>query len=146
MKIIQCSTEDAPALAFLNKHLIEDEKSDNPMNLEELENRMKGFLAGEHSAYFFLEDETVIGYALIRQTSSPLYLRQFYIDRPYRHRHCGTHAFRALLAYLQTETIDLDVLPWNEAGRKFWKSLGFTETCISMRYTAQEKTEERKGE
>jgi len=28
------------------------------------------------------------------------------------------------------DTIAIDVLPWNEAGLRFWEKLGFTPTCI----------------
>ena len=140
MLIIQCTSQDIHTLAVLNKRLIEDEKSNNPMSLEELENRMKTFLATEYNAYFFKETEEIIGYALIRHTCSPLYLRQFYIDRAYRRKHYGEKAFHELLKLLQVDTIDIDVLPWNEAGLQFWKSLGFTETCISMHYKSPLET------
>ena len=110
MEIIKCGMEDTPRLAAMNKMLIQDEQSDNPMSVEELQNRMAGFLSGDYSAYFFSEQDEIIGYALIRHTSDPVYLRQFYID------------------------IDIDVLPWNERGLSFWKSCGFTEACVSMRY------------
>ena len=39
MMIIQCTSQDIHTLAVLNKRLIEDEKSDNPMSPEELEKR-----------------------------------------------------------------------------------------------------------
>ena len=45
-----------------------------------------------------------------------------------------TVAFRELMAYLKLDTVDIDVLPWNERGMSFWKSCGFAETCVSMRY------------
>jgi len=134
MQIRKCTAEDCPRLAEMNKWLIDDEKSGNPMNLEQLQERMKGFLSGEYHAYFFTDDEAVIGYALVRHTSDPLYLRQFFIDREYRRQKYGKRAFQALMAYLDVETIDIDVLPWNHAGVSFWKSCGFEETCISMRY------------
>ena len=134
MQIVKCSVQDAPVLAGLNKRLIDDEKSDNLMNQEELEARMEGFLRGEYHAFLFRENGSVIGYALVKHTCSPLYLRQFFIDRAYRRRRYGQTAFHELLDYLHAETIAVDVLPWNEAGLRFWKSLGFTETCISMRY------------
>ena len=134
MQIVKCTDQDIHTLAVLNKRLIEDEKSDNPMNTEELENRMASFLTSEYNAYFFKEADEIIGYALVRHTCSPLYLRQFYIDRAYRRKHYGENAFHALLELLHTDTIDLDVLPWNEAGLQFWEKLGFTPTCISMNY------------
>ena len=134
MRIISCSMEDISSLALMNKHLIEDEGSDNPMNVEELADRMRGFLSSDYNAYFFAEDGITIGYALIKHTSSPLYLRQFYIDREFRRKHYGKQAFCMLLDHLNTTEIDVDVLPNNETGLKFWKSLGFTAQYISMRY------------
>ena len=134
MDIIKCGMEDTSHLAALNKKLIEDEQSDNPMSIDELQNRMAGFLAGDYNAFYFVEQDEIIGYALIRHTSDPVYLRQFYIDRPYRRQHKGKQAFRELMAYLKLDTVDIDVLPWNERGMSFWKSCGFAETCVSMRY------------
>ena len=138
MNIIRCGLEDVPRLAVLNKRLIEDEQSSNPMTVEELQERMRSFLSGDYSAFFFTENEVIIGYALIRHSSDPVYLRQFFIDRPYRGLHKGRQAFRELLAFLDLNTVDIDVLPWNERGLSFWKSCGFSETCISMRYKQEE--------
>ena len=134
MRLIECTAADVPELAAMNKRLIDDEKSSNPMDLEQLRERMRGFLAGEYSAYFFAEGDEHIGYALVRNTAQPLYLRQFYIADAHRRRHCGTQAFRLLLERLGMDTIDVDVLPWNGPGLAFWKSCGFEETCVSMRY------------
>lgn len=134
MQIQKCTIEDVPKLAILNKQLIDDEKSDNPMSVNELENRMRGFLETDYSAYFFVEHNQIIGYALIRNTSNPVYLRQFLIERNYRMHHYGTQAFQMLLQYLDIKEIDLEVLPWNESGYAFWKHCGFKETCIAMRY------------
>ena len=134
MQIRECNNQDVPQLAVMNKHLIEDEKSNNLMRVEELEQRMQGFLSSDYKAYLFVEDESVLGYALVRHTSTPCYLRQFYIKREFRRQHYGKTAFELLMKYIQADTIDIDVLPWNERGRLFWKSCGFEETCISMRY------------
>ena len=134
MRIKKCTIADCYKLAEMNKKLIEDEKSNNPMNIEELQNRMKEFLEGEYSAYFFVEEDVVVGYALIRSTPNPLYLRQFFVDREYRRQQKGKQAFQELMKYLQVDIIDVDVLPWNDRGISFWKSIGFEETCISMRY------------
>ena len=141
MQIVRCSTNDIPLLAAMNKCLIEDEQSTNQMNLAELEKRMEGFLSTEYTAYFFVDDKSessdkIVGYALVRNTASPLYLRQFYIKRECRRKHFGSQVFKLLMDYLKTETIDIDVLPWNERGMAFWKSIGFTETCVSMRYSS----------
>ena len=83
MLIKECTNQDVPQLALMNKHLIEDEKSSNPMSVAELESRMSDFINDDYNAYFFIEDETILGYALIRHTSTPPYLRQFYIERDF---------------------------------------------------------------
>ena len=40
MQLQKCSIKDVAKLALLNKQLIEDEKSDNAMNINELEKRI----------------------------------------------------------------------------------------------------------
>ena len=133
MKIRKCNRDDIPQLAVFNKQLIEDEKSDNPMSVPELEERMAGFLKTEYDAYFFEKDCVVVGYALVKKTCTPLYLRQFFICREYRKEHCGTEAFHALLEYLNVDSIDIEVLSGNEPGNRFWESLGFKEVSRYMR-------------
>lgn len=133
MKIIKCNSSDIPQLAVFNKQLIEDEKSDNPMSVPELEKRMENFLNTEYDAYFFEVDKAIVGYALVKKSCSPLYLRQFFIGREYRKNHCGTEAFHALLNYLNVDSIDIEVLSGNEPGNRFWESLGFKEVSRYMR-------------
>ncbi|MBQ8596452.1 MAG: GNAT family N-acetyltransferase [Lachnospiraceae bacterium] len=89
-----------------------------------------------YDAYFFVVGEEIVGYALVKNSCKPLYLRQFLIDRKYRKQHLGTEAFHELLKYLEVENIDIEVLPWNEAGLRFWSSLGFKEISKYMRYKA----------
>lgn len=133
MRIRKCGIEDSETLAFLNKQLIEDEKSDNQMNVAELAERMKGFLQKEYSAYFFEADDSVLGYALVKTDCKPLYLRQFFIARQYRRQRLGTEAFHALMNFLDADTIDIEVLSRNEAGKRFWENLGFNEISRYMR-------------
>lgn len=135
MNLKKCSPEDAEKLAELNKHLIEDEKSDNKMSLCELQDRMKRFLETDYTAYFFMEDNSIIGYALVNTRAEPLYLRQFFIARNFRRSHKGRRAFELLLDELKTDKIDLEVLSWNEAGLKFWQSCGFAERSRYMRFS-----------
>ena len=134
MEIRKCTLEDVSRLAVLNKQLIEDEQSNNPMTVKELEERMKGFLNSEYNAYFFWDEEAVVGYALVKNTCTPLYLRQFLIAREYRQKHYGTEAFYALLEYLGVDRMDIEVLPWNERGLRFWESCGFKEISRYMRF------------
>lgn len=133
MEIKKCTLNDVSYLALLNKQLIEDEKSQNTMNIKELEERMYGFLTSEYDAYFFVADEKVVGYALIKNTCEPVYLRQFLIDRNYRKKHYGTEAVNLLMKHLGVAGIDLEVLPWNEVGIAFWEKCGFKEISRYMR-------------
>lgn len=145
MEIKKCTLDDTETLAQLNKQLIEDEKSDNPMTLEELEYRMERFITTEYDAYFFVEDANeegakcgeILGYALVKNSCTPLYLRQFFIKREHRKKHLGTEAFQLLKAHLKADTLDIEVLSWNEAGMKFWQSLGFCERSRYMRYQGE---------
>lgn len=135
MNIRKCDLKDVENLAILNKQLIDDENSNNSMNIKELEERMKSFLLTDYQAYFFEVDDNIVGYALVKTTCAPMYLRQFLIDRKYRKQHYGTEAFHSLIRYLGVDNIDIEVLSWNEAGKHFWKSCGFCEVSRYMRYT-----------
>ena len=133
MKIRKCTLNDIKQLALLNKQLIEDEKSNNPMSITELEERMAGFLNTDYNAYFFVKSDDIVGYALVKDTCTPKYLRQFLIDSKYREQHYGTEAFNALLEYLGVKSMDIEVLSWNEIGKRFWESCGFREISRYMR-------------
>ena len=134
MSIYKCTIDDIKQLAFLNRKLIEDEKHDNPMNIDELEKRMYEFISGDYNAYFYKSFDDVIGYALIKTSSNPKYLRHFFICREYRRKGYGKTFFAELLKELNEKAIDIEVLSWNETGIKFWESLGFLPRSIYMRY------------
>ncbi len=134
MTIEKCTLADCAQLAAMNKQLIEDEKHDNPMNVVELEQRMRGFLDGEYGAYFFKIQEEIVGYALVKDSTVSKYLRQFFIRREHRRKGYGRAFFSGLLEMLGEKEIDVEVLCWNEAGIRFWESLGFSPRSIYMRY------------
>ncbi|MDR3148401.1 MAG: GNAT family N-acetyltransferase [Oscillospiraceae bacterium] len=141
MQIKRCFYADIPMLAALNKQLIEDEGSDNTMNLAELETRMRSWLNEDYHAFFFKSSSKVLGYALVQISLSPMYLRQFFICREYRRKGYGRAAFNVLITHLSIDTFDIDVLLGNQAGVAFWHSLGFRDSSVSMRF---EKTQEDK--
>lgn len=139
LKIRVCTEEDLDLLAVLNKQLIEDEQHDNRMSLDQLRERMQGFLRSNYRAYLFENGAQTIGYALVDHARQPLYLRQFFICREVRRKGYGKKAFHQLLNLLATECIDLEVLSWNEKGIKFWRALGFKDRSIYMRFDAKQK-------
>jgi len=133
------SSADLDVLAIMNKQLIEDEKHDNPMSVSELKQRMEGFIAGDYLALLGMEKDNIIGYALVNKNAKPLYLRQFFIRREERRKGHGRRLFYSLLEYLNTDTIDIEVLAWNETGKSFWESLQFGPRSIYMRYEGKQK-------
>ena len=134
MALYQCKESDSRILAILNKQLLEDEKNDSKLSVDDLDRRMVAFLNGEYVAYFYQVDDETVGYALINMSETPKYLRQFFIAREFRRKGYGRAFFSALLAELGEKTMDLEVLARNEAGRKFWESLGFAPRSLYLRY------------
>jgi RimJ/RimL family protein N-acetyltransferase len=132
--IKECSENDVSLLAGMNGQLIEDERANNSMNTGQLKERMTEFLNSGYKAYFFLQENFVVGYGLCDMNKSPIYLRQFFIKREERRKHYGKEAFEALLHHLKTNEIEIDVYEWNEAGIRFWQSLGFKNQYIRMKY------------
>lgn len=132
--VVLCTEKDLDILTNLNKQLIEDEQSDNAMNIKQLRDRMEGFIRTDYNAYLFKNKNDNLGYALVNKMKSPPYLRQFYISRSQRKKGIGTLAFRKLLQTLKADTIDIEVLCWNKTGKSFWESLGFKERSIYMRF------------
>jgi ribosomal protein S18 acetylase RimI-like enzyme len=127
----------------MNRQLIEDEKHDNTMDIPQLRDRMREFLVSGYVAYLFADGADILGYALVNIKKDPPYLRQFFICRNVRRLGYGRRAFHALLETLSADTIDLEVLVWNEPGAAFWHSLGFQERSVYMRYQAEERPARR---
>jgi len=118
--------------------LVEDEKSDRVWDEERRREALKKFMHDGSYAYLFMVGEETVGYALVNENVTPQYLQHFFICRENRRQHYGKKAFEALLLELGTGTIDLDVYVWNSRGIDFWRSLGFTDRCIRMRYHTPE--------
>ncbi len=139
MTIQKCTIADCKYLAELNKELINAESSDNPMTIRELGERMKDFLQTSYEAFFFIEQDVVVGYALVKMDCEPLYLGQIMIKQEFRRKHYGEQAFRILLSCLQTDSVDIEVLSNNHMGVKFWEKMGFVERykymCYKERYS-----------
>ena len=134
LKLQQAMQADAGILAAMNQKLIRDEGHRNRMNLEELTQRMKEFLLGEYRAVLFVRDESVVGYTLFKFDPDAVYARQFYVSQDFRRQGIGHEAFVRLRADVWKEFLRLriDVLVWNEAGIKFWRSVDFVDYCLTM--------------
>lgn len=135
------TTQDATLLAHMNKRLIEDEGGNNPMTLEQLETRVRGWLSAEWRGVLFLNDGKVVGYTIYRlqrqefDKRETVYIRHYFIERDYRRFGLGSEALEKLRSdvFPKQATIYLEVLTHNTRGRSFWQSLGFKEYSVTMR-------------
>ena len=132
---------DLPLLAQMNKRLIEDEGSRNPMSIDQLAERMRGWLLSDWEMRLFATNVGVVGYAVYQARRDEyfpdqtiVYLRQFYIERELRGRGLGTAACRALVAehFPAGCRIVIDVLASNPRGYAFWRHVGFEPYSTTM--------------
>lgn len=134
--------DDAALIAPMNRQLIVDEGSENPMTLPELEARMRRFLETGWSCALLELEEAVVGYALFETRPQPydnarqeVFLRQYFIAADYRRQGIG----KAGIALLETHafppgaTVVLDVLSENTRGRQFWQRAGFEPYAVTMK-------------
>jgi hypothetical protein len=84
MKVLEATLSDVGMLAELNKRLIEDEDHPNPMDFEQLADRMAGWLQNEYTCYLAVTEEGTSGYCLFRDDGKFYYMRQLFVERTHR--------------------------------------------------------------
>jgi len=142
IKLRSATIADAPKLAEMNQHLIIDENSRNRMSLEELTDRMRGWMLEGRSVIIVERHEAIIGY-LVYYTNKEkyypytnnVYVRQYFIDASYRRRGVGQVAFEQITRdyFPDNAIVMLDVLQSNPEGQAFWMKLGFETYCTTLR-------------
>lgn len=136
------SVHDALLLAAMNRELITDERHRNPMSDAQLVERMRGWLADTgdcgYRAVIFECDGKSAGYALYRDETDHVYLRQFYVARTHRRRGIGRVALTWLWEHRWRDVphISVDVLIGNAAGIAFWRAAGFQDYCLILEAAA----------
>lgn len=126
-------SSDAAFLAPMNKRMIEDQRHRNPMGIPELQARMQTWLLGEYEAYYVDQQGKAVAYVLFKREPGSVYLRQLYVERENRRMGLGGMLFRWAEENLWPgEKVWLEVLPDNEAGMRFWKSLGFNTYSLTL--------------
>ena len=126
MEIVKAELTDVERLAELNKHLIEDERHPNPMNIAQLTQRMKAWLATDYICYVAKQNGGIVAYCLYRDDGEHYYMRQLYVDRTYRRKGIATQLLDWLYANAWTDKkVRLDVLAHNEDAVAFYKNYGF---------------------
>jgi GNAT superfamily N-acetyltransferase len=141
MKCRIATADDCPMLAEWNHQLIRDEGHRNPMTVEELEERMRGWLnSGEYPtgtmyrAVVFEDKNEAVAYALFRETEAEIYLRQFFVVRHRRREGIGRQAIQRLFNNLwpQDKRWTVSVLTNNLPALAFWRAMGYEDYVLSL--------------
>lgn len=95
---------------------------------------MSNWLRGDYEAVIFEENTVAVGYALFKREPEFVYLRQLFVVPERRRQGIGRHALAWLWAnaWAQVSRLRIDVLVGNTDGREFWRSVGFSEYCVTM--------------
>jgi GNAT superfamily N-acetyltransferase len=137
----RASESDLIVLAQMNKQLIVDEGNPNPMTIQELEERMRGWFFSDWNIDLICCAAQVIGYALYQyrenqyyKEQEEVYLRQYFIKPDFRNKGFGQAGINLLLEnrYTSEQTIVIDVLECNPKGMNFWEKVGFIPYSTTM--------------
>ena len=126
--------DDCSRLAELNHQLIQDEGHRNRMTVPELEQRMRGWLAGDYRAVIYEADGEVVAYALFREQESEIYLRQLFVVRHRRSQGLGRQAVGILRSQIwpRNKRLTVEVLTANSRAVSFWRSVGYADYSLSL--------------
>ena len=133
MEIVKAELTDVETLSELNKRLIEDEGHPNPMNIAELTQRMRKWLAADYICYMAKRNGCIVAYCLYRDDGGYYYMRQLYVDRAHRRKGIATQLLDWLYENVWTDKkVRLDVLAHNEDAVAFYKRYGFRVGVFRM--------------
>jgi len=154
----QATDDDIPLLASLNAQLLIDEGHRQHYTREALESRFAKWLLGYYRAVLFdatlfdatlfdatlfdatlhqTTTEPVLAYALYRispRSPEKVFLRHFWVSKPYRRHGVGRKVFETLRndVFPEGAKITLEALARNKRARSFWTSLGFVEYSVTL--------------
>ena len=126
--------DDARLLAELNAQLIVDERHRNRMGVSEMEERMRDWLRGEYRAVLFSEGQKLVAYALFKEGSDEIHLRQLFVVRDCRRQGYGRRAVGILRSAVwpQTKRLTVDVLVDNHEALAFWRAMGYRDYSLTL--------------
>jgi len=132
---------DSKLLAQLNRQLVEDGVDFGTKDLSELEKRMRAWLSTRrYRAVLFLnESAEVVAYALFREHSKEIYLRQFLVLPQARRHGVGRRAIALLQDRIweRGKRLTVEVLVGNRAGYDFWHSVSYQDCAVTLEIPAQ---------
>jgi ribosomal protein S18 acetylase RimI-like enzyme len=142
IQLCAATLADCDLLAGMNRDLIVDEGSRNPMSQMELSERMRRWLKEGWTAVLILVNKAVVGYMLFQERRDEynpehieIYIRQYFVKRMFRGKGIGQAAFTLIQAeyFPAGATLALDVLATNPGARRFWERLGFQSYAENLR-------------
>ena len=127
---------DVSLLASMNERLMRDEGNRSRLTRQSLEQRMSRWLSGDYRAAIFSLNREPIGYALWKPQPDHVHLRQYYVEPAFRRMGYGQAGIELLMnnEWGEFARMRLEVLVGNEAGLRFWKSIGFEDYCVTMEF------------
>ena len=137
MLVFRIATQaDVSLLASMNERLIRDEGHRSGLTQQSLEPRMSRWLAGDYRAAIFSLNREPIRYALWKPKSDHVHLRQYYVEPAYRRKGYGKAGIELLMneVWGKVARVSVEVLVGNDAGSRFWQSIGFEDYCVTMEF------------
>ncbi len=124
---------DTDLLGRLNHQLIKDEGHRNPMNLAELTERMRAWLAGDgYEALLGYDGDEAVAYVLWRDQPDSVYLRQIFVQRDYRRQGTARHLMLTLFQRWPDKRLTVDVLAGNARALAFWRRMGYQDYAVML--------------
>ncbi|WP_108125183.1 GNAT family N-acetyltransferase [Saccharospirillum mangrovi] len=125
-ELVRLGPTSSDQLAVLNQALIQEEGSDTRLSLDELSQRMRGWLAGYYQVVAAKDSNRLLGYCLFAVETNRVYVRQLYVVESARLSGYG----KALLAWVEANTpeqlpLHLKVLSGNHRVLGFYQKLGY---------------------
>jgi predicted acetyltransferase len=134
MKFRKATRADCALLAELNHQLIRDEGHRNTMTVSELEQRMKDWIESDYVGILFEDNSELVAYALFREQSDEIYLRQLFVVRTHRRQGVGRKAMQILFSQIwpKGKRRTVEVLSTNVAGVAFWRAIGYSDYVLTL--------------
>ncbi|MGH8446191.1 MAG: GNAT family N-acetyltransferase [Solimonas sp.] len=132
--------QDCKALAWFNLQLIRDGADTGPADPVELRKRFQRWLgSGRYRAVLFSSGGAMQAYALFREHTSEIYLRQFMVLPNARHHGVGRAAFELMRRRLWSpgKRLTVEALTSNPGGLAFWRAVGYRDCAITLEIDVQ---------
>ncbi len=124
---------DAPVLGRLNHLLIRDEGHRNPMGVDALVERMRGWLANDgYEALLGFDGDNLVAYVLWRDEPDCVYLRQIFVQREHRRQGVARHLMLSMFERWPDKRLTVDVLAGNARALAFWRRMGYRDYAVLL--------------